>query len=181
MQARENLEKLEHRSAKVAQWRKLVTKQDDDENFFEYTNASLREFGASGPSPAAAASATTGEGASYGMEGGGTYDDEDIYDAVPTWFVGQMKRDECDNMVKAAGPGRFLVRESSSGDKYVISVNHQNKAKSFQILMHTSGAKSVYEFSGKKDHASLEAVVQYSIERGIHKQGVRINLTTSAR
>jgi hypothetical protein len=66
--------------------------------------------------------------------------------------------------------------------RYVISVNHQNKAKSFQILMHTtSGAKSVYEFSGKKDHASLEAVVQYSIERGIHKQGVRINLTTSAR
>jgi hypothetical protein len=122
MQARENLQKLEHRSAKVAQWRKLVTKQDDDENFFEYTNASSREFGASGPSSGSAASAT-GEGASYGMEGGGTYDDEDIYDAVPTWFVGQMVRDECDVMVKAAGSGRFLVRESSSGDKYVISVN----------------------------------------------------------
>jgi hypothetical protein len=39
---------------------------------------------------------------------------------------------------------------------------------------------TTYEFSGKK-HASLELVVDYSIKHQIHKSGLKIPLTESAR
>jgi hypothetical protein len=97
---------------------------------------------------------------------------------VPPWFVGQMGRVECDELVAAAGQNRFLVRKSTSRDAYVITVNHKGKIIRFVIRfqMHTG----VYTVAGKR-FRSLEAAVQFLIERGIQMQGTTVNLTTSAR
>ena len=96
-----------------------------------------------------------------------------------------MDRNECDNIVSQADAGCFLVRESSQGNKFVLSVNYQGKAKNFQIVFKKEvGANgkttTIYEFSGKQ-HASLELVVDYSVRHQIHKSGEKIQLTVSAR
>lgn len=105
-------------------------------------------------------------------------------ETTASWYVGSMKRSECDSIVSQAGAGCFLVRESSQGNKNVLSVNYQGKAKNFEIVVKKEvGANgkptTIYVFSGK-NHASLELVVDYTIRHSIHKSGEKIPLTESA-
>lgn len=105
-------------------------------------------------------------------------------ETTASWYVGSMKPSKCDSIVSQAGAGCFLVRESSQGNKFILSVNYQGKAKNFQIVVKKEvGANgkptAIYEFSGKK-HASLELVVDYTIRHSIHKSGKKIPLTESA-
>ena len=82
-----------------------VATKEEDENFFEYNNASIREFGA----------------------------DEEIYDAVPPWFAGRIDRDACETAIVNGQDGNFLVRESSKGDKFIICLRVGGRPKNFQI------------------------------------------------
>ena len=105
-------------------------------------------------------------------------------ETTASWYVGSMKQSKCDSIVSQAGAGCFLVRESSQGNKFILSVNYQGKVKNFQIVVKKEvGANgtptAIYEFSGKK-HASLELVVDYTIRHSIHKSGKKIPLTESA-
>lgn len=107
-------------------------------------------------------------------------------ETTASWYVGSMKQSKCDSIVSQAGAGCFLVRESSQlqGNKFILSVNYQGKAKNFEIVGKKEvGANgkptTIYVFSGKK-HASLELVVDYSIRHSISKSGEKIPLTESA-
>lgn len=42
---------------------------------------------------------------------------------TPKWFAGKAGHPACHMAVHAAGPGGFLVRESSSSDNLVLVVN----------------------------------------------------------
>lgn len=107
-------------------------------------------------------------------------------ETTASWYVGSMKQSKCDSIVSQAGAGCFLVRESSQlqGNKFVLSVNCQGKAKNFEIVVKKEvGANgkptTIYVFSGKK-HASLELVVDYSVRHSVHKSGEKVPLTESA-
>ena len=163
--AKDNAEKMALRAKKSSAWKQHAV-VEEEENFHEYQDASAREFGHQ--------AAATDE-----------YDDEDIYDSVPRWFVGAMDRNECNSIVAQASPGSFLVRESSQGNKFVLAVNYQGQTLSFQIVFRkppgaNGKSSTVYEFSGKQ-HASLELVIDYSVKNAIHKSGEKIPLTVPAR
>eukprot|EP00039_Didymoeca_costata_P001779 m.55053 g.55053 ORF g.55053 m.55053 type:complete len:663 (+) comp10963_c0_seq1:222-2210(+) len=108
--AEQNLEKLAKRAAKTSGWQKILMankeKEKEDENVFEYRNASMREF-----------------------------DEDDIYGQVPPWFAGRLDRDKCDKAVQNGQEGDYLVRESRQGDKFVLCVKVNGKPKNFQIIM----------------------------------------------
>eukprot|EP00036_Acanthoecidae_sp_10tr_P010242 CAMPEP_0182923568 /NCGR_PEP_ID=MMETSP0105_2-20130417/5514_1 /TAXON_ID=81532 ORGANISM="Acanthoeca-like sp., Strain 10tr" /NCGR_SAMPLE_ID=MMETSP0105_2 /ASSEMBLY_ACC=CAM_ASM_000205 /LENGTH=554 /DNA_ID=CAMNT_0025061295 /DNA_START=292 /DNA_END=1952 /DNA_ORIENTATION=+ len=117
-----------------------IHEEAQSENFFDYQNASLREFGG--------------------------YQEEEIYDSVPTWFVGKLDRETADKAVKSGGPGTYLVRESSSGDKYIICINWDGHVKNFQIYITGDG----YKFSGQT-HAELQTLISALQKQGISKNG----------
>eukprot|EP00041_Stephanoeca_diplocostata_P022933 m.555067 g.555067 ORF g.555067 m.555067 type:complete len:634 (+) comp22180_c0_seq3:280-2181(+) len=123
----------------------------DEENFFDYQNASMREFGTS-------------------------FEEEDIYDTVPAWFAGRLERKKCEAAVQAGTNGTYLVRESSSGDKYIICVKYNDIVKNFQIHITDDGA---YRFSGRI-YSDLEGVMTHVKKHGISKDKAKIPLAIVA-
>eukprot|EP00035_Acanthoeca_spectabilis_P037326 m.44598 g.44598 ORF g.44598 m.44598 type:complete len:554 (-) comp8559_c0_seq1:2948-4609(-) len=117
-----------------------------EENFFDYQNASLREFGG--------------------------YDEDEIYDSVPAWFAGKLNRDTCDKAVLKGGSGTYLIRESSSGDKYIVCVNWEGVAKNFQVYITEDGG---YKFSGQT-YPDLQRLVTFLQKHGITKNGRSLTL-----
>eukprot|EP00038_Savillea_parva_P011136 m.195345 g.195345 ORF g.195345 m.195345 type:complete len:539 (+) comp19460_c0_seq1:468-2084(+) len=124
---------------------------DTHENFFGYQNASLREFGG--------------------------YEEDEIYDSVPRWFAGKLNRDTCDAAVIKSGNGSYLIRESSSGDRYIVCINHSGTAKNFQIMITDQGR---YKFSGNT-YANLQELVTFLKRNGITKNGQTIPLSSVAQ
>ena len=58
------------------------------------------------------------------------------------WFVGGMRREDCDGWVEAApATGQFLVRRSRSGapGSYVVAVHAGGVAHSVQVAISESG------------------------------------------
>jgi len=59
---------------------------------------------------------------------------------VAPWFVQSMPRRECEAKVRSADHGDFLVRLSSTKDKYVLVVNDCGNPYTFSILVAPDGA-----------------------------------------
>ena len=57
---------------------------------------------------------------------------------VKAWFSMGMTRQECEDMVRNAKHGDFMVRLSTSGEKYVLVVNDQKHACSYSITMNST-------------------------------------------
>lgn len=89
-----------------------------DENFFEFEQASNREFA----------------------------NDDDIYEAVPDWFCTGQPRDKVETAVMQGSHGDFLVRESSDGSKYIICLNVVSTIEGQPITRsrQASGASGVF-------------------------------------
>jgi hypothetical protein len=75
------------------------------------------------------------------------------------------------------GQGTYLIRESSSGDKYIICINWNNVAKNFQIYITEDGS---YKFSGQI-YSDLQRLITYLTKNGITKNGQSISLTRIAQ
>eukprot|EP00040_Diaphanoeca_grandis_P034087 m.209946 g.209946 ORF g.209946 m.209946 type:complete len:642 (+) comp33057_c0_seq4:601-2526(+) len=127
---------------------KPIHETEEEEDFFEYQNASSRDFGG--------------------------YEEEDIYgDSVPRWFAPRLQRQKCEEIVMAAKNGTYLVRESSDGTKYIICVKHDDGIKNFQI--HVRGPAQ-FEFSGRS-YKTLEDVISSAQRHGIIKHKSKIPLS----
>eukprot|EP00040_Diaphanoeca_grandis_P037519 m.244649 g.244649 ORF g.244649 m.244649 type:complete len:626 (-) comp33833_c3_seq1:424-2301(-) len=77
--------------------------------------------------------------------------------AKADYYAGQMLRAECEEYVKKAANGDFLIRQNTRGDKYVLVVNDSKHILNF-IISQTPDGK--FEFGGLP-HDSLEMVIRY--------------------
>ena len=57
--------------------------------------------------------------------------------ARPTdrWFVGDMKKEVANRLVLSGPHGTFLVRMSTAGDRYVLTVNDSGSIAPYQVKM----------------------------------------------
>ena len=132
---------------------------DDDDEKGDYLDADVR--GA--------------DGEYLRTEGGGGGDGDDAGSKLPAWYGGKLSRDNATRMVESAGPGDFLIRESSRADKCVICVNDDGSILNLMINVTETGQ---YQFAGK-DLDSLHDVYvplptahcPVSVEEDERKQG----------
>lgn len=80
--------------------------------------------------------------------------------------------DTCDKAVLKGGSGTYLIRESSSGDKYIVCVNWEGVAKNFQVYITEDGG---YKFSGQT-YPDLQRLVTFLQKHGITKNGRSLTL-----
>lgn len=76
------------------------------------------------------------------------------------WFPYNATRETCEAAVKAGGHGAFLVRMSSSGDKYVLVLNDTASVCSYTIVKTVSPSGSRFAFGGSV-HDSVEELITH--------------------
>jgi len=81
-----------------------------------------------------------------------------------TFYAGVMARDECENFVKAAGKGDYLVREKSDGKSFVLVVNAGKGQVLNLVIKQTADGK----FEGAD---SLEGVIRSYKKKALQKKG----------
>lgn len=94
------------------------------------------------------------------------------------WFAGAMAKRPCENAVISSAHGAFLIRESTTADRFVLCVNDHGTAVNFPVNLTAEGNTCSF---GTKTFVSLHDLVDHLRTAAVRgRDGTPLRLTDAA-
>ena len=77
-------------------------------------------------------------------------------DEMQLWFAGNIRRTVCEQAVRNANHGDFIIRQSRGSDTYVLCINDSGAPSSFQININDGESELKFEFANGKRVSTVE-------------------------